>query len=370
MTDDVVSRVALGYAPRAEHHDAILGFTEHLTAALARRPDITASLLLRRRRAAWCTDVDDAAVPLHEALRQTRASELALQYNPFSYGHWGAAPGLLAELLAARRHGSLRRLVLVVHEAFVAMPALRYRLMAAVQRRQLGALMSLADVVLATTEAWLPMLESVRRGTPVAVIPVGSNMPDRRADRAATRTALGASAETLVIATFGMRRPDQLVGHIAAGLRLALADGHEVVFVSLGHASDELPLEHRRLRIVSPGPQPAVELARLLAGADLFLAPYADGVTTRRTTMMAALQHGLCVVSTEAEESRHRSLREPALGLVRVNDEVGFAVLCRALAGDAAARLRCGLAARQLYEQHYSWEAVAERFVQLRVGRD
>lgn len=367
---DVVSRVALGYAPRPAHHDAILGFTEHLSAALARRPDIAASLLLRRRRAAWCTDVGDAAATLHEALRQTGASELALQYNPFSYGHWGVAPGLLAELLAARRHGSLRRLVLVVHEAFVVMPGLRYSLMAAVQRRQLGALMRLADVVLATTEAWLPVLESVRRGTPVAVIPVGSNMPDQRADRAATRTALGACAETLVVATFGMGRPHQLVGHVAAGLRLALADGHEVVFVSLGHASDELPLEHRRLRIVRPGPQPAVELARLLAGADLFLAPYADGVTTRRTTLMAALQHGLCVVSTAAEPSRHCSLREPALGLAPIADEARFALLCRTLAGDAAARLRYGLAARQLYEQHYSWEAIAARFVQLHVGRD
>lgn len=369
MTNNSISRVALGYAPRPDHHDAILGFTEHLSAALARRSDIAASLLLRRRRGIWGTDADHATAPLHEALRQTGASELALQYNPFSYGHWGVAPGLLAELLAARRRGRLSRLVLVVHEAFVVMPGLRYTLMAAVQRRQLGALMGLADVALATTEAWLPILDSVSPGTPVAVIPVGSNMPDQRADRAATRAALGASADTLVVTTFGMARPHQLVGHVAAALQLALADGHEVVFVSLGHASDELPVEHRRLRIVRPGAQPAAELARLLAGADLFLAPYADGVTTRRTTLMAALQHGLCVVSTEAEESRHRSLLEPALGLVPVDDETGFAVLCRALADDAAARLRCGVAARQLYEQHYSWEAIAERFVQLHVGR-
>lgn len=362
MATDAIARVALAYAPRPDHHDAILSFTEQLTAALADRPEISATLLLRSRRGAWSTSTAEAGAPLHEALRRAGAGELALQYNPFSYGHRGVAPGLLAELLAARRRGALRRLVLVVHEPFVAMPGLRYTLMAAVQRRQLGALMRLADVVLATSEAWLAVLERVRPGTPVVVLPVGSNLPDRRVERAAARAALGASADTLVVSTFGMTYPQQLVGHVAAALRAALEDGHEIVFVSLGHAPDALAFGHPRLRVVCPGPQDAGQLARLLAATDLFLAPYSDGVSTRRTTLMAALQHGLCVVSTEGDES-HSALREPALALVPVSDRAAFAALSRALAGDTAARRRCALAARELYEQRYSWPAVCEHFV-------
>lgn len=364
MGTEAIARVALAYAPRPSHHDAILAFTQHLAAALAARSDITAAVLLRRRRGAWSANAADAAAPLHEALRRSGADELALQYNPFSYGHWGVAPGLLAELIAARRRGALRRLVLVVHEPFVVMPGLRYTLMGAVQRRQLGALMRLADAVLATSEEWLAVLAGVNPRKRVVVLPVGSNMPDRRAERAAARAALGASRETLVISTFGMARPQQLLGHVAAVVAAALDDGHRIVFVSLGDAPDELLLRHSRLRVVCPGAQEAGDLARLLAASDLFLAPYADGVSTRRTTLMAALQHGLCVVTTDGEE-RRRSLPESALVLVPVSDPVAFAGVSRALAGDATARRRWGLGARELYEQRYSWPAIAERFVQV-----
>jgi glycosyltransferase involved in cell wall biosynthesis len=362
MRTDEIARVALACAPKPDYHDAILAFTEHLAAALAGRGEIAPALLLRRRTGAWSTADARVEARLYETLQRTGAGELALQYNPFSYGHWGVAPGLLAELISARRRGVLRRLVLVVHEPFVVMPGLRYSIMGAVQRQQLGALMRLADAVLATTETWLPVLGGVRPGMRVGLLPVGSNMPDHRGDRAATRDALRASAETLVVSTFGMTHPHQFVGHVAAAVEVALEDGHEIVFVSLGREPDELPVRHPRLRVVSPGPMEAAELARLLAAADLFLAPYCDGATTRRTSLMAALQHGLCVVTTKGA-GRDRALREPALALVPVSDRAAFAARSRALAGDAAARRRYGRAARELYEQHYSWETIATHFV-------
>ncbi len=367
MATDATARMALAYAPRSDHHDAILSFTQQLTAALADRPEISATLLLRNSRGAWSTSGAEAGAPLHEALRRAGTGELALQYNPFSYGHWGLAPGLLAELLAARRRDALRRLVLVVHEPFVAMPGLRYTLMAAVQRRQLGTLMRLADVVLATSEAWLAVLERVSPGTSVVVLPVGSNLPDRRAERAAARAALGASADSLIVSTFGMAHPQQLVGHVAAALEGTLEDGREIVFVSLGRAPDQIGLRHPRLTLVRPGPQDAGELAQLLAASDLFLAPYSDGVSTRRTTLMAALQHGLCVVTTEGSH-HHLALRPPALALVAVSDRSAYAALSRALARDGGARARSGRAARELYERHYSWGAIAQQFVQS-IGR-
>ena len=362
MEEDAIARLALGFAPRPDHHDAILAYTEHLAGALALRPGITTSLLLRRRRGAWSTPAGDAATALHGALRRAAANELALQYNPFSYGHWGVAPGLIAELLDARRRGALRRLVLVVHEPYVVLPGFRYVLMGAVQRAQLRALMRLADVVLATSEAWLPVLARVRPRQRVAVTPVGSNMPDKRAERHAARVELGALDATLVVAAFGLAHPQQLVGHAAAALAAVLEDGHDVVFASLGHAPDELALAHPRLRIVRPGPQDAADLARLLAAADLFLAPYSDGVSTRRTTLMAALQHGLCVVTTAGRDPSP-PLQEPAMAAAPVSDRAGFARLTRDLAADPESRRRYGHAARELYERRYSWEALAEQFV-------
>lgn len=364
MSGDEIARVALAHAPAPDHHDAILAFTEHLAAALARRHDIAPSVLLRGRTRAWTTGDAHVPAPLHEALRRTGADELALQYNPFSYGRWGFAPGLLAELLSARRRGVLRRLVLVVHEPFVRTAGLRNSVMGTLQRHQLAALMHLAHGVLATTEAWLPLLGRVRPSVHVDLVPVGSNMPDQRADRASTRAALGASADTLVVSAFGLAHPHQLVGHVAAAIEVVLRDGHEIVFVSLGEAPDELALRHPRLRIVRPGAQDATSLAQLLAAADLFLAPYRDGVTARRTTLMAALQHGLCVVTTEGTGPHDRALGEPALAVVPLSERSAFAAASRALAGDVEARRRVGAAARELYEERYAWEVIATRFAQ------
>lgn len=172
------------------------------------RPGFSTPVLLRHARHAWSTASAATATPLRAALREAGTGQLALQYNPFSYGHWGVASGLLAELVAARLRGALQRLVLVVHEPFVVMPGLRYTLMGAVQWRPLGVLMRLADDILATTESWLAVLDSVSAGSRAVAMPSLRTCPTG----VASAPALRASAGTLVVSTFGMTHPHQLVG--------------------------------------------------------------------------------------------------------------------------------------------------------------
>jgi glycosyltransferase involved in cell wall biosynthesis len=357
-----VRRIAVACAPSSARHDAIAQHSHELAAALARRDGIEAVVLERRRRRAWSAVAPDAGqAPLAEQLRRTGSEELVLQYNPFSYGHWGIAPGLLAELLAARRRRAAR-LVVVVHEPFVVLPGVRFTAMGAVQRRQLGVLIALADAVMATSAAWLPVLEDVRPGVRARVLPAGSNVPDQRAARSAARDALGAPDGAVVVATFGMARPQQLAGHLRAALEALLEDGHRVIHVNLGQAPDAIGLAHPRLTVVRPGPQDGTALARLLAAADLFLAPYADGASTRRTTLMAALQHGLCVIAT-GDETTDPDLGAPSLWRTPVSEPAAFASAARALAGDVAEREHRGRAGRELYERRFSWEAIAGQFL-------
>lgn len=357
-----VRRVALGYTANRHHPDAILDYTRHLWVALLDRPEVEARLILREQTGEWDTAAGEGSGPLHALLSQTGCGELALQYNPFSYGHWGIAPGLIGELGRARRRGALRRLVLVVHEPFVVMPGLRYTLMGAAQRLQLAALMSRAEFVLATSRAWLPVLQRVRRDARVIVVPVGSNLPDQRRKRAEGRASLGASPGTLVVSTFGLTGPQQVVGHVNLALEAALTDGHDIVVASLGRAPEALSVHHPRLKVVRPSTQDAADLARLLAASDLFLAPYSDGVSSRRTTLMAALQHGLCIVSTTRDHS-DPALGEPAMALVPVADPAAFASRARELAADPDARRCYGYAASRLYEQCYAWDKLAGHFV-------
>jgi glycosyltransferase involved in cell wall biosynthesis len=100
----------------------------------------------------------------------------------------------------------------------------------------------------------------------------------------------------------------------------------------------------------------------MLSAADIFLAPYEDGISTRRTTLMAALQHGIPVVATLGPLT-DRLLREAGsrLDLVPVEDRAAFAERVSRLAQDPERRKALGAAGRTFYEEQFAWPVVSRR---------
>jgi glycosyltransferase involved in cell wall biosynthesis len=115
--------------------------------------------------------------------------------------------------------------------------------------------------------------------------------------------------------------------------------------------------------VIAPGRLSDQELAAKLAASDIFLAPLIDGVTTRRTSVMAALQHGLPVVGTDGPLTDD-DLRQAsgALTLIPLGDVGRFAQAVVALAQDRSGRLACSRASLELYETRFSWPVLAKRF--------
>jgi glycosyltransferase involved in cell wall biosynthesis len=113
---------------------------------------------------------------------------------------------------------------------------------------------------------------------------------------------------------------------------------------------------------VAPGFLEAGALAEFLAAADLFLAPYADGISGRRGSVMAALRNGVAVLSTVDQRS-DRLLSSPGGGLtlVATDDRAGFARAARNLAEDDATRHRLAGAGLALYEERLDWPVIARR---------
>jgi len=100
------------------------------------------------------------------------------------------------------------------------------------------------------------------------------------------------------------------------------------------------------------------------AAADMCVLPFRDGISFRRGSLMAALAHGVPVVSTvptvtlpELEHGRNVLLVEPDQP-----EALTRAVL--SLAESPALRLRLGEAARQL-SRSFSWDAIAERTLEV-----
>jgi glycosyltransferase involved in cell wall biosynthesis len=108
---------------------------------------------------------------------------------------------------------------------------------------------------------------------------------------------------------------------------------------------------------------PASEVSHELAAADLFVAPLADGVSSRRTTVAAALAHGLPVVGTSGPSTDAWLADSPAVALVAADDGPALVAHLDALAVDPSRRAVMAHAARDLYEGQFTWDAIARAYL-------
>jgi glycosyltransferase involved in cell wall biosynthesis len=285
-----------------------------------------------------------------------------LQYNPFNYGRWGFAPWLPLKLWRLKRVNGAR-IALMVHERYYPIRDWRSALMGGWQRAQYYALHLLADVVFVSIASWAAILRDFRPRRPVHHLPVGSNLPDMRGARASQRARLGASDETLVLAAFGTNHPARLMDYVVEAVDRIAALGASTILLNLGSGAPTIEV-NPAVRVITPGHLDEDELARYLAAADLCLNPLRDGVSTRRGTVMAALQHGLSIVATDGHNTdpvlRHAT---DALRLTPVGDRDGFVRAACELATDAAARADRGARARELYESEFNWDVISRRLV-------
>jgi glycosyltransferase involved in cell wall biosynthesis len=352
-------RIALVTQESADRINAITEYSAHLTDALTHYC-LQADLHLRRdgRRFVFAGAESEAGGDLRRQMRGYDA--MVLQYNPFMYGRWGFTPWLPFALFRLRRVSPRPTIALMVHEPYVDVLDWRSALMGLWQRFQLAALLWSTDVVFVSVEAWTHRLPGKRRSTPVFHLPVGSNLPDQRASRSSERARLGVAANDLVLAAFGTGHPARMSGHIVASANRLVRLGRPVTLLNLGHGAPALEGLDERVTVHHPGELPADAVAALLASADIFLAPYIDGVSSRRTALMAALQHALPVVGTNGP-STDPALRRAtdALRLLPVGSPGPFVEAVIDLALRADLRSAMGKAARRLYEECFEWAVLA-----------
>ena len=283
-----------------------------------------------------------------------RPAWVLIQYNPFRYGKWGFAPGLVRDVLRLRRREGTP-LAIMVHEAWVPMSDWRSTLMGLWQRAQLRALLRLADRVMTSTEALAREIGRDALHVPVAtnITPVPSS-PDEARDR------LGLSGR-LAITLFGRGHETRAVEHTEAAIA-ALAEAHGVARLAILNLGADAPLPRvpSGVEVLSPGRLAADELSLWLTASDLVLLPLTDGVSTRRSTLMAAFAHGRPVLGLRGHNTDAVLVEaREALALTSAGDPTAFARAAVELAGDPGRRRAIGHAGRQLYASRFDWPIVA-----------
>jgi hypothetical protein len=354
-------RITLLYCSRGRRVDGVRDHSKALTAAL-REAGATADLVDRGERGWVHERADGADAPIDDGslLPLLAAGDwVILQYSVFAFGRWGFAPWLPRLM---QRLSPTTRIAVMVHEPFVAWGTVRQSLMSLGQRVQMRAILKRARVTLTATEAWD---QQVRRWShhPLLHLPVGSNLPDRRNSREETRARLGIGDDEIVLASLSTGHDSGLHGHIASALRDSVRDVGRITYLNLGATAPAAPTISG-LNAFRPGWLTADALAEHISSADVFIAPFVDGASTRRTSIMAALQHGVPVVSTDGRHT-DRVFRDPDSGVVLApaDNPAAFGRTTASLATSADLRARLAVSARKAYTAEFAWDVLARRVV-------
>jgi glycosyltransferase involved in cell wall biosynthesis len=355
-------------------------YTAQLAAALvaADRPPPSCAVRLLTGRSRPCAPVPGASIEtaftadrpgsvrsILQLVLASRPDWLLLQYNPFSYGRWGMnlyLPRVIAEI---RRLSGETRFALMVHEPFVPVINWRWAIVTTWQRWQLWQLGRIAEVVFVSIDPWARRFRRWFPAGSVQHLPVGSNIPRVATSRAVVRARLGVPDETFVLGVFGTNHPSRMLHRVRSSAEAVRREGRGVLVLYMGPHGTVVREVMGDIPCLAEGPLTPGEVSRRFSAVDCYLAPFADGVSTRRTSLMTGLQHGVAVVGTRgpATDDLLRQADGEALLLAEVDSADAFHTHVVRAADDPGLRARLGQEAELLYTREFAWEQIASRLL-------
>lgn len=263
-----------------------------------------------------------------------------------------------------------------------------------------------SHLTVATNAADHAVLAEWGRAWELALVPIGSNIPDAPPpdyDRAGFRRANGVADGTAVLVYFGFLNASKGGRDLIDVVEALRGDGRAVVLVMIGGktgASDptnaaylaqfEADVTARGLTdaVVWTGHIAPSHVSAWLHAADVAVLPYADGASYRRGSLLAALTHGVPTVTTRPTDgvgddagdtaraidagsdaradagSLRRGGSLPPLvdgasaRLVRPGDTAALVAAVRSVLDDPALAAHLGEGARAV-AVHFGWDAIA-----------
>jgi glycosyltransferase involved in cell wall biosynthesis len=253
---------------------------------------------------------------------------------------------------------------LMVHEPFLSLGEGSWRQNAAalVHRLMTVILLRAAARVWVSVPRWEKLLRpySLERRIPLQWLPIPSNIKVAN-DPEAVHTVRERYARqgALLIGHFGTY--GRAVASVLEPVLLRLADHlpeHAVLLTGIGSQDFQKRLIHRKLelgrRLEATGPLSAEEVSHHISACDLLIQPYPDGVSSRRTSIMAGLSHGKPILTTSGRSTEPLWSQTGAVAMAPAGDADSFLKHLNLLCADGPERIRLGQAARELYEERFA----------------
>lgn len=290
-----------------------------------------------------------------------RPYRLLVQYTPHAYGY--KAMNLLFCRWLARRKISPWVHFHEVAYPFEAGQRWRHLFLALMTHWMAKITARAASRIFVTTSAWCPLLERFKPSAPMTWMGACSNLS----------VVAQAPHVEQIRRQFGLQHT--IVGHfgtfgqsitpmLAAILPPILSRQVDCSALLVGRGGEpfaqRLMADHPTLqgRVTATGAVPAQHAADCLAACDVLVQPFPDGITARRSSLMAGLALGRAIVTSAGPLTEPFWRDQGAVIVARSNEEI----VCHALKllSSLTERQALGMRAAQAYRQSFAIERAAD----------
>lgn len=293
-----------------------------------------------------------------------RSTTIVVQYVPTAFGLRGANLPLCRWLLhRAQHHGTTVQVMF--HEPyfkFVWSPV-RQNALAVAQRVMARTLLQAASHAYISTDAWRPCLAplATRDKYPFTTLPIPSSIPKSTEPPEvvdARRASLVSPGQRLVghFGTYG----SHITPILTPALVTLLNEDASVSAVCLGGKSDDFvesvlnAAPALKGRLHATGRTSPSDIATTLSACDLLLQPYPDGVTTRRTSVMAGLINERPVLTTTGLLTERVWMETGAVVFEPAGDTTAFVRAARALLANSDRRAALAARGARTYRDRFA----------------
>lgn len=289
---------------------------------------------------------------------------LFVQYVPHAFGYRSVNVLFIVWLVWQRLKGD--EIWVMFHEvAFPFTPrGVKKNVLAVVHRVMAACLISIATRIFASTAAWVPLLKSLsltRR--PATLLPVFSNAPHQssQARLSQIRREIFGDCHDQIIGHFGTYSTS--VTDLLTPVLCKLLQHQTYKVLLIGRGAQEYATRLRKKCVPTQGAVAFLEnatpeqISLYLQTCDVMLQPYPDGITTRRSSAMACLAHGIATVTTTGTLSEEFWSREPIALTAPVGDTELLVKHVLACLKDVELKSSVGEAGKAYYSENFSIEA-------------
>ncbi len=301
------------------------------------------------------------------------------QYVPQMYGRWGIC-WQVTDIIRSLKKEFRSNIAVTFHE-FVYNWSLNPKdlFLGIVSRLQTKRMLLAADLAITTCSRYKNYLQSISPcSLRVEVIPVGAcvepNGISREALAAFRSQRFPATAK--ILGLFSRLAPSRNFPLAVRILQKARQQGLDAWLFLIGRVESSNPKLFEDLMdladklkvksyIVTSGELHKDDLSIQLKMVDVFIFPQSDGISSRNTTLMAAMAHGLPIVSFKPQPGNFDNFYIPCCVLTDRLDEEGFIQAALQYLRRSDSLSEAASANIDYYYNNFSWPVIAKKYLEV-----